>query len=309
MNTAWAQRLTPQRLLWASVVVALVTMGLKTLAWWLTGSVGLLSDAMESVVNLAGAMFGLWMVTIAARPADADHPYGHHKAEYFSTGFEGLLIIAAALGIAWAALARWLQPQPLQALDLGLGLTVSASVLNGTLAWLMLAAARRHRSVALEGDAKHLLTDVWTSVGVVLGLSMVFVTGWSWLDPVVAMVVAVNVFKEGLRLVWRASQGLMDVAMPPDEQRALQEALRAWTSQHPDTTVEAVVTRQAGQQRFAQWRLVVPGDWSMATADAHRTDMELRIGQAFPHITLGVQLVCAQDPLMNGGGLHSPSAT
>ncbi len=170
MDAATARWLTPKRLLTASVVVALITIALKTLAWWVTDSVGLLSDAMESLVNLAGAVFGLVMVTIAARPADADHPYGHHKAEYFSSGFEGILIIAAALGIGWMAVLRLLEPQPLVQLGWGLGLSVASSVLNGLLAWVMLRAARVHRSMALEGDARHLFTDVWWAWWV----------GWGW---------------------------------------------------------------------------------------------------------------------------------
>lgn len=160
--------LTPKRLLFASVGVAIVTIALKTLAWVLTDSVGLLSDAMESLVNLAAAVFGVVMVTIAARPADDDHPYGHHKAEYFSSGFEGILIIAAAAGIFWAAALRLMNPQPLEQVGLGLALSVASSVLNGLMAWLMLRSARAHRSIALEADAKHLLTDVWTSGGVIL---------------------------------------------------------------------------------------------------------------------------------------------
>jgi cation diffusion facilitator family transporter len=178
MSPFWASHFTPRRLFQASVVVALLTMGIKTLAWWLTGSVGLLSDAMESAVNLAGAMFGLWMVTIAAQPADKKHPYGHHKAEYFSAGFEGILIVVAAAGILWAALNRLWNPQGLQSLDLGLSLSLAATGLNGALAWLMLLASRMHRSMALQGSARHLLTDVWTSAGVVVGLGLGWLTGW-----------------------------------------------------------------------------------------------------------------------------------
>ena len=185
----------------ASVVVALCTITLKTLAWYVTDSVGLLSDAMESLVNLASALFGLVMVTVAARPADEDHPYGHHKAEYFSSGFEGILIIAAALGIIWAAGQRFFVPQPITQVGLGLALSVASSVLNGLLAWVMFRAARQHRSIALEADAKHLVTDVWTSAGVVVGLVLVHFTGWLWLDPVVAIGVALNILKEGYHLI------------------------------------------------------------------------------------------------------------
>jgi len=168
-------------LLWASVVVALITITLKTWAWWITDSVGLLSDAMESLVNLASAIFGLVMVTVAAQPADEEHPYGHHKAEYFSSGFEGILIIVAALGIIWTAGHRLFEPQPIEQVGWGLLLSVISSALNGLLAWVMFNAAKVHRSIALEADAKHLVTDVWTSVGVVLGIALVSVTGWLWL--------------------------------------------------------------------------------------------------------------------------------
>ncbi|MFM6996462.1 MAG: cation diffusion facilitator family transporter, partial [Limnohabitans sp.] len=187
MSSVW---FTPKRLLWASVVVATITIALKTLAWWLTDSVGLLSDAMESLVNLASAMFGLLMVTVAEQPPDEDHPYGHHKAEYFSSGFEGILIVFAAMGIVWTAGHRLFDPQPLEQVGWGLALSVGSSALNGLLAWVMFKAARTHRSLALEADARHLVTDVWTSVGVVVGIALVQVTGWLWLDAVVAMAVA-----------------------------------------------------------------------------------------------------------------------
>jgi cation diffusion facilitator family transporter len=170
MNARLMERLTPRRLLTVSVVVAVLTIILKMGAWWITGSISLLSDALESLVNLAGATFGLLMVTVAERPADDDHPYGHHKAEYFSSGFEGVLIIVAALAILWAAVGRLLVPQPLEQLGWGLGLSLLSAVLNGALAWVMLQAARVHRSMALEGDARHLFTDVWTSAGVLAGL-------------------------------------------------------------------------------------------------------------------------------------------
>ena len=189
--------LSPSLLLRVSIAVALLTIALKTLAWWVTGSVGLLSDAMESLVNLASAVFALLMVKIALRPADQDHPYGHHKAEYFSSAFEGLAIIVAAGAIMWAAVQRLLEPQPLQQLGWGLALSVVASAFNGMLAWAMLQSGRYHRSIALEGDARHLLTDVWTSAGVVAGVALVALTGWNWLDPAVAIGVALNILREG----------------------------------------------------------------------------------------------------------------
>ena len=182
-----------------SIAVALATIALKTAAWWVTDSVSLLSDAMESLVNLAGAVFALGMVTVAARPPDHDHPYGHHKAEYFSSAFEGLLIFGAALAIIWAAVQRYLDPQPLQDVALGIALSVVSSTLNGVLAWRMMIKARSTRSMALQADARHLYTDVWTSAGVVAGLVAVTATGWLWLDPTIAILVALNILREGSR--------------------------------------------------------------------------------------------------------------
>ncbi len=200
-------------LLRLSVATAVVAIVMKTLGWWLTGSVGLLSDAMESFVNLASALFSLAMVTIAARPADADHPFGHSKAEYFASGFEGLLIAAAAIAIVGAAAQRFMNLQPLYGLEAGLALVVVSSALNGALAWKMMAASRQHRSIALEADARHLYADVWTSAGVVVGLVLVGLTGWLWLDPVIAVLVAANIVREGARVVWRSVDGLMDKAL------------------------------------------------------------------------------------------------
>ncbi len=200
----------------ASVVVALITIALKTGAWWLTDSVGLLSDALESLVNLASAIFGLMMVTVAQRPADEDHPYGHHKAEYFSSGFEGILIIVAALGIVWVAGHRLFNPEPLDQVGWGLILSVVSSALNGFLAWVMFGAAKEHRSIALKSDAKHLITDVWTSFGVVVGVGLVVLSGWIWLDSLVAVLVALVIMKEGVSLLWESSQGLMDEALEPE---------------------------------------------------------------------------------------------
>ena len=212
-------------LLKLSIAVAVATIVTKSLAWWVTGSVGLLSDAMESFVNLASATFALLMVTISQRPADADHPFGHTKAEYFSSGFEGLLIAGAAAGIIWAALNRFLNPQPLEQLGWGIGLAVLASVLNGVLAWRMLAASREHDSIALEADARHLFADVWTTCGVIVGLLLVTVTGWQWLDPVIAIGVALNILREGVRVAWRSVEGLMDTAVEPEVRAQIDKTL------------------------------------------------------------------------------------
>jgi cation diffusion facilitator family transporter len=291
VSSVW---LTPKRLLWASVAVALVTIGLKTGAWWLTGSVGLLSDAMESLVNLASAMFGLMMVTIAERPADQDHPYGHHKAEYFSSGFEGVLIIVAGLGIFWTAGHRIADPQPLEQVGLGLVLSVSSSVLNGLLAWVMFRAAREHRSLALEADARHLVTDVWTSVGVVIGIALVGVTGWLWLDAVVAMGVALNILKEGGHLVWRSSQGLMDESVEPEVLAEIQTVLDGFAHQRGETAIirfDHVNTRKAGQRRFVDVHMHMPAGWTLGRAAALRTSVEQALMSAVPGLRATIQLL------------------
>jgi cation diffusion facilitator family transporter len=273
-----------------SIAVAVATIVLKTAAWWLTGSVGLLSDAMESVVNLAGAMFALAMVTIAARPPDDDHPFGHHKAEYFSSGFEGALIFAAAMAIIWAAVDRLFHPQPLERLSLGLALSVVSSVMNGVLAWAMLRKAHQHRSMALEADARHLFTDVWTSVGVVVGLVLAGVTGWQWLDPVVAIGVAANVAREGFGLVRRSTDGLMDRAVEPEVQRQIDEVLAGFA--HPNTLrFDHISTRRAGQRRFVDLHMHMPAGWSLQRAAALRTSVEQALMSAVPGLRATIQLL------------------
>ncbi|MEN9383866.1 MAG: Ferrous-iron efflux pump FieF [Pseudomonadota bacterium] len=267
-------KLTPRHLLMVSVVVALVTIALKTWAWWITGSVGLLSDAMESLVNLASAVFGLVMVTVAARPADDDHPYGHHKAEYFSSGFEGILIIAAAVGIMWASIGRVFDPQPLQQMDWGLALSVASSALNGWLAWVMFQAARTHRSIALEADARHLVTDVWTSAGVVLGLLLAVVTGWLWLDALVAVGVALNILKEGGHLIWRSAQGLMDEAVPVDQLERIQGVLNRFQQADGSVRFDHLHTRQAAQRCYVDVHMHLPPDWTLARAAELRGNVE-----------------------------------
>ena len=289
-----ARFLTPQRLLMASVVVALVTITLKTLAWWVTDSVGLLSDAMESLVNLASAIFGLVMVTIAARPADDDHPYGHHKAEYFSSGFEGILIIVAALGIVWTAAQRLLDPQPLEQVGWGLALSVASSALNGLLAWVMFRAAREHRSIALEADARHLTTDVWTSAGVVLGIALVHFTGWLWLDPVVAIGVALNILKEGFHLIWRSTQGLMDEAVEPEVMASIQQTLEGFVHQRDGVAIvrfDHVSTRRAGQRRFVDLHMHMPAGWTLGRAAAVRGSVEQALMSAVPGLRATIQLL------------------
>ncbi|TFY99540.1 cation diffusion facilitator family transporter [Ramlibacter rhizophilus] len=289
MSEPLVSRLTPQRLMLASVGVALLTIALKGLAWWLTGSVGLLSDALESFVNLGGAMFALAMVTVARRPPDADHPFGHHKAEYFSSGFEGLLIIVAAAAIFWAAGQRLLSPQPLQRLDWGLALSVLSSVFNGVLAWLLLRVGRERRSIALEANGRHLVTDVWTSVGVIAGVAAVWATGWLWLDPVVAIAVALNILREGYSLVHRSSQGLMDQALEPGVLADIERTLQRF--HEPGVRFDHLATRTAGQARFIDLHMHVPGHWTLRRAAELRNAVERELLLAVPGLRATIQLL------------------
>ena len=277
------------RYLQLSIVVALATIALKTGAWWVSGSVSLLSDALESLVNLAGAVFALAMVTIAARPADDGHPYGHHKAEYFSSGFEGVLIFAAALAIVWAAVLRLLNPQPLQAVGLGLVLSVLSSAMNGALAVSMLRKARAVGSLALEADARHLFTDVWTSVGVVAGLLGVMATGWGWLDPVIAIAVALNILRVGAALVWQSAGGLMDEALEPAQRAAIERVLAE--HRHDAVRFDHVVSRRAGQRRFVDMHMHMPADWTLGRAADERSRVELGLLQAVPGLRASIQLL------------------
>ena len=262
---------------------------MKTAAWWITGSVGLLSDAMESFVNLASALFALVMVTIAARPADDDHPFGHTKAEYFSSAFEGLMIAAAAIAIVWAAVLRFMHLQPLEGIGLGIGLTVASSVLNGLLAWKMMAASREHRSVALEADARHLYADVWTSVGVVAGISLVHWTGWLWLDPAIAIAVAANILREGARVVWASVEGLMDKAVEPEVQARIDQTLARFAQN--SVRFDDMVTRRAGSRRFLDMHMHVPETWTLGRAAALRGEVEQALMTEVAGLRASIQLL------------------
>jgi cation diffusion facilitator family transporter len=272
-----------------SVGAAVIAIVMKTIAWRVTGSVGLLSDAMESFVNLASALFALAMVTIAARPADDDHPFGHTKAEYFSSAFEGLLIAGAAIAIVWAAALRFMAPQPVQGLGLGLGLTVVSSMLNGALAWKMMAASRQHRSIALEADARHLYADVWTSAGVVVGLLLVWLTGWLWLDPLVAVLVAVNIIREGARVVWRSVDGLMDKALEPEVQARIDSTLARFAES--SIRFDDMVTRRAGSRHFLDMHMHVPASWTLGRAAALRGEVEQALMCEVEGLRASIQLL------------------
>jgi cation diffusion facilitator family transporter len=276
-------------LLKLSIAAAVATIAMKSAAWWITDSVGLLSDAMESFVNLASALFAIAMVTIAQRPADADHPFGHTKAEYFSSGFEGLLIAGAAAGIIWAAAYRFADPQPLQSLGWGLALAVVSSALNWLLASRMMSASREHRSIALEADARHLYTDVWTSAGVVVGLVLVHLTDWLWLDPVLAIGVALNILREGARLAWRSVDGLMDSAVEPDVRAQIDRTLAQFA--HPTIRFDHLVTRRAGQRRFLDVHMHMPAGWTLGRAAALRTSVEQALVSDVPGLRASIQLL------------------
>lgn len=278
---------TPRNALLLSALVACLVLGMKLAAWRYTGSVGQLSDALESLVNLAGAIFALAMVTYARRPPDEAHPYGHGKAEYFSAAFEGGLIFFAAVAIIYAAVGRLLQPQALAQIGFGTLLSVVASVLNLAMARLLLRVAEKHRSIALEADARHLITDVWTTAGVIAGVLLAYATGLNWFDPLVAILVALNILWEGGRLVRRAVDGLMDRALDDSDQAALTEALAQLTNAH-GSQIGELLTRAAGAQRFAYLVLLVPGDWSVTRA--HDLADQLETAALKLHVELKVHV-------------------
>jgi cation diffusion facilitator family transporter len=282
------------RFAWLSVAAAVVTIGLKSAAYALTGSVGLLSDALESLVNLVAALFTLGMLGLAARPPDEDHAWGYGKAEYLSSGAEGVLIFAAALAIGWTSAVRLLHPRPLESVGLGLGVSVVASLVNLAVARVLLAASRRYHSIALEGDARHLMTDVWTSAGVLVGVLAVALTGWQALDPLIAIAVAIQILWTGVRLVQRSAQGLLDRALPGAEQ----EALAAILARHEGTEVQfhALRTRQAGARRFVTLHVLVPGAWSVRRGHDLCEQLELEIAAAVPNATVMTHLEAVEDP-------------
>lgn len=250
-----------RRYAWLSIAAAIATILLKGAAWWMTSSVGLLSDAIESFVNLAGAMMALWMLWLAAQPADEDHPHGHGKAEYFSSAFEGFLIVLAAVSIGYTAVDRLLHPQPLEAVGVGLLVSVLASVINLATARILLKVGREHHSISLEADAHHLMTDVWTSAGVILGVGLVWLTGWGWLDPVLALLVAVNIVWTGWQLMTRSASGLMDASLPAEQLTRIEASLAAYAAD--GIAFHALRTRQAGSRSFISVHVLVPGEWSV----------------------------------------------
>ena len=263
---------------WLSIGAALATISLKTGAYLLTGSVGLLSDALESLVNLVGAIMALLMLTVAARPADESHVYGHTKAEYFASVTEGLLILGAAAGIISAAVSRLIQPREIEQLGLGLGVSVVASAINLIVARVLMREGQARRSITLEADAHHLMTDVWTSAGVISGVAVAGFTGWSILDPIVAILVALNIIWTGIRLVGRSVSGLMDAALPSQEQTLIQDVMEKYRKQ--GVNFHALRTRQAAARRFVSVHMLVPGEWTVHDAHHVAEDFESDIRAA-----------------------------
>ena len=285
-----------RRYAWISLGAAVATIALKGLAYALTGSVGLLSDAIESFVNLAGAAMALAMLTLAARPPDDEHHWGHAKAEYFASGVEGTLILGAALAIGYTAVQRLLHPQPLELAGVGLLISALASALNFVVARVLLAAGRRHESITLEADAHHLLTDVWTSVGVIAGVGAVALTGWVVLDPLVAIAVALNIVYTGLRLVRRSALGLLDTALPVAEAAEL-DAILARFRAADGVAFHAVRTRQAAARRFVTMHVLVPGEWSVQRGHALLERIEEEVRGALPNATVLTHLEPIEDPV------------
>jgi cation diffusion facilitator family transporter len=282
------------RFAWLSITAALVTIGLKGAAYAITGSVGLLSDAIESVVNLAGGFMALAMLTIAARPADDDHAYGHGKAEYFSSGLEGGLILVAAVGIGAAAVRRLWTPQPLEALGIGLALSLAAALINLGVALWLLRVGRHHNSITLEANAHHLLTDVWTSVGVLLGVGLVAVTQWLWLDSVVALGVAANIVWTGTRIIRRSILGLMDTSLSAADMATVRQVLRRYES--TGVQFHAVRSRQAGARKFVSTHVLVPGNWTVQRGHELLDQIEAEIRLALQDAVVFTHLESLDDP-------------
>ena len=284
-----------ERYAWLSVAAALATIALKTLAWWLTGSLALLSDALESLVNLAAALLALSMLRLAATPADKDYPHGRSKAEYFSAGVEGALIVLAAAGIVWAAAPRLFDPMPIEAPFLGIALTGAATAINLGVGVMLLRVGRSHHSITLEADGRHLLTDVWTSLGVIVGVALVAVTGWLQLDAMVALAVAAHILWTGFGLVRRSVSGLLDAAIEHGEQAEISRLFAEYSRRY-GVSFHAVRTRQAGARRFISFHLLVPDEWTVARAHRLSEEIESRIRSLVPNASLLTHIEPISDP-------------
>jgi cation diffusion facilitator family transporter len=289
-----ADRRSLTRYAWLSIGAAVLTIAIKTLAWRMTGSIGLLSDALESLVNLAGAVFALVMLAIAALPPDEKHDFGHSKAEYFASGAEGLLICVAALAIAWTAVGRLLEPRELEQVGAGLAVSAAAGLLNLAVSRVLLKAGRRHQSITLEADGRHLMTDVWTSAGVIVGVGAVALTGWRPLDPLVALAVAANILWTGYKLLHTSSLGLMDTVIPAGERERVLEVLADY--ERRGIQFHALLTRQAAGRRFISVHVLVPGQWSVLTGHELVEEIEGRIRAVLQGSTVFTHLEPMEDP-------------
>ncbi|MFY9260725.1 MAG: cation diffusion facilitator family transporter [Gallionella sp.] len=280
---------------WLSIAAAVATILLKGVAWWLTGSVGLLSDAIESFVNLAGAMMALWMLTLAALPEDDCYSHGHSKAEYFSSAFEGFLILVAAVSIAYAAILRLRYPQALEAVGWGIAVSVVASVINFFVARILMQAGSLYQSITLEADAHHLFTDVWTSVGVIVAVGLVWLTDWQWLDPVIALLVACNILWTAWQLMRRSAAGLMDASLPLEKLTEIEAILASYRLQGLD--FHALRTRQAGRRTFATVHILVPGHWTVKRGHDWAERVEADIQHILPYLHITTHIEPLEDPV------------
>jgi cation diffusion facilitator family transporter len=294
MTSDTPNRTSLTRFAWLSIAAAILTIALKTIAYWLTGSVGLLSDAMESFVNLFGALMALGMLTIAARPADEDHAFGHSKAEYFSSGVEGTLILIAAAGIGAAAIQRLIIPKPLEQIGLGVGVSIAASLVNLFVALFLQRAGKQYHSITLEANAQHLMTDVWTSAGVLVGVGAVALTGWERLDPIVALFVAGNIIWSGVRIVRKSVLGLMDTALSVEQQNTIRRMLDPYIQD--EVQCHALRTRQSGERRFVSFHVLVPGIWTVQRGHRLLENIEADIRHAIPSVTVFSHLESINDP-------------
>lgn len=294
MRVQQTAKVSLTRFAWLSVAAAIATIALKTSAYFLTGSVGILSDALESLVNLAGAVIALAMLSIAAKPPDEDHEFGHGKAEYFASGAEGAMIIFAAGSIAVAAVNRLLNPQPLEQVGLGLAVTLAATLINLLVAIVIRRAGKEYHSVTLDANARHLMTDVWTSAGVIAAVGIVALSKLQFLDPVIALVVAANIIREGIHIVRSSVLGLMDTAIPAEEHARIVSVLQSY--EEDEVTYHALRTRQAGRRRFVSVHILVPGDWTVHQGHEMLEQIENKLIQAVPNITVLTHLESLEDP-------------
>jgi len=289
-----AQPVDLTRYAWLSIAAAAITISLKAGAWLLTGSVGLLSDAAESVVNLVAAVVALVALRVAIKPPDKNHNFGHSKAEYFSAGVEGILIFVAAGAIMVTAVERFLSPQPLENLGIGLLIVVLASLVNGAVALVLLRKGKEYRSVTLVADGKHLMTDVWTSVGVLVGVALVWLTGWERLDAVVAFAVGVNILITGWRLISESTAGLMDVSLPKETNQQIRDFLASYSSE--EIQFHALRTRESGARQFMEVHMLVPGHWSVQDGHTVMEDIIDDLHELMPELRVHVHLEPIEDP-------------